>query len=321
MSPASTYFALLFVCVGFSSFVYANNITSVVFVHRAFVVFLLVILTIIATIYTPIKALQVGGEHPLAKRIYEARIEHDRWLLHATVSDSLPVAVTEYRERHGGRDPPVKFDVWYDFAKARRSVILDHFPQMEKDLLPFWGVSPAKIRDGVRRAGAEPDMALFQIQGGKPRHNLPPASPYQPVMDDFVALVNVFADHLPDMELAINLDERPRVLAPWDEVERFTKTANRRRINKLLPRVSYSLEEMPEAQSAVVGKHQTHANFTSVRALREMTALACPPGTKSRAGSHWDIRDFCTSCARPQSQGQYLTNVSVKLEFLFPPFS
>ena len=311
MSPAATYFALLFVCVGFSSFVYANNIRSVVFVHRAFVVFILVILTVVATIYTPIKALQVGDQHPLTKRIYESRIEADRWLVHASESKSLPVAVGEYRERHGGRDPPAKFDVWYDFAKARRSAILDHFQQMEEDILPFWGVSPSKIREDVRRVGAESDIALFQVQGGKPQHNMPPASPYKPVMDDLLALVKGFSEHLPDMEFAINLDERPRVLAPWDEVQRFTNAAirgNRKRANKLLPRVSRSLAEMPVAQSAVASKHQVQANFTSVRALREMTALTCPPGTKARAGSHWDIRDFCTSCARPQCHGQYLAN-------------
>ena len=308
ISPMATYFALLFVCVGFSSFVYANNIRSVVLVPRALVVFLLVIITVVASIYTPVKALQVVDQHPLTKRIYEARIDADRWLVHAADSKTLPVAVREYRERHHGRDPPPKFDVWYTFAQARRSVIIDHFPQMENDLLPFWGVSPSKIREDVRRAAAEPDMAVLQVQGGKPKHNLPPASAYKPVMDDLVALVKEFAEHLPDMELAINLDERPRVLAPWDEVQRLTKTAIRKRSNKLLPRTSHSLTEMPVPQSAVDRKHQTQETFTSVRALREMTALACPPGTQARAGSHWDIRDFCTSCARPQSQGQYLSN-------------
>lgn len=308
VSPVATYFALLLVCVGFSSFVYANNIRSVVFVHRALVIFLLVIITIVATIYTPIKALQVVDQHPLKRHIYEARVEADRWQLLAATSKSLPVAVGSYKERHHGRDPPPKFDVWYKFAQDRRSPILDQFPQIEKDLLPFWAVPPSKIREGVRRAAAEPDMAILQVQGGQPKHNLPPASAYKPVMDDLVALVKEFAEHLPDMELAINLDERPRVLAPWDEVQRLTKTAIRKRGNKLLPRTSHHLAEMPEAQPAVDRKHQAQETFTSVRALREMTALTCPPGTKARAGSHWDTRDFCTSCARPQSEGQYLRN-------------
>ncbi|KAK4157761.1 glycosyltransferase [Chaetomidium leptoderma] len=309
ISPATTHSGLILICVGFSSFVYANNIKSVVLIHRAFVVFFLVVVTIVATIYTPIKALQIVEKHPLIKHIYDARIQAGRWLVHARVSNSLSVAVQEYRERHNGREPPPKFDIWYNLANEHRSVIIDHFPQIENDLLPFWGVPPSKIRENVRRAAAEPDMVILQIQGGKAQHNLPPANPYKLVMDDLVGLVKGFAQHLPDMELAINLDERPRVLAPWDDVQRFTKTANRKRISKLLPRTSGSLDEMPVvAPSAADNKQQAQENFTPVRALREMTALTCPPGTKARAGTHWDIRDFCASCAKPQSQGLYLTN-------------
>ncbi|KAK3310259.1 glycosyltransferase family 90 protein [Chaetomium strumarium] len=314
-SPAVTYFALLFLCVGFSFFVYANNIRSVVCLHRAFVVFLLVLLTVVAAIYTPVKALKpVGSNHPLSKVIYEARIEADRWLRHAAVSSSLPVAVQEYRERHGGRDPPPGFDIWYGFAKDRRSAILDHFPQMENDLLPFWGMPPSKIREDVRRAAAEPDMAMLQIKGRKAQHNLPPANPYKPVMDDLVDLVGGFVDHLPDMELAINLDERPRVLAPWADVVRTTKAAQRKRASKLLPRLAPALDEMPAAQPAVLDKLLAQKTFTPVKELREMTALTCPPGTKARAATHWDIRDLCSSCAKPQSQGQFLTNWTLAQE-------
>ncbi|KAL2135520.1 hypothetical protein VTI74DRAFT_8251 [Chaetomium olivicolor] len=311
VTPAANYVGLLLICVGFSSFVYANNIQSVVFVHRAFVVWLLVLLTIFAAIYTPIKALQVVDQHPLERIIYDARIGADRWLVHATVSDSLPVAVQEYKDRHKGRNPPPKFDIWYNFAKDKRSPILDHFPQMATDLLPFWGISPSKIREGTRRAAAEPDIALLQIQDGKPQHNLPPGSAYKLVMDDLVDRIKGFAEHLPNMELAVNLDERPRVLAPWNNVRRAIKSANRNRVSKLLPSVSKSLAEMPVAQPAASDKLKVQDTFTPVRALREMTALTCPPGTKARAGTHWDIRDVCLSCLGPHSDGQFLTHWAV----------
>ncbi|KAH6853560.1 glycosyltransferase family 90 protein [Chaetomium sp. MPI-CAGE-AT-0009] len=319
VSPGTVYFGLTLICLGFSFFVYTNNIRSVVFIHRAFFVFLLFVITITATIYTPIKALQITDKHPLIKIISDARIEADRWLVHATVSNSLPVAVQEYRERHNGRDPPQKFDIWYDFAKERRSVILDHFPQMEKDILPFWGMPPSKIKEGIRRAAAEPDMALFQIENGEPRHNLPPSSAYKPVVDDLVDLVKDFAKHLPDMELAINLNERPRVLAPWDDVQRSINAANQKRVSKLLPRTSDSLGEMPAARATTGDNVPTKESFTPVRALRQMTALTCLPGTKGRAGTHWDIRDICTSCARPQSHGQYLTSWSLSQSLCHQP--
>ncbi|KXX74479.1 hypothetical protein MMYC01_204152 [Madurella mycetomatis] len=309
VSSAVDYFALVLICLGFVFFVYANNIRYIVFIHRAFIFFLLIILVITASIYTPIKAKLVFDSHPLAKIIYDARITADRWLVRATVSNSLPVAVQEYRERHNGRDPPPKFDVWYNFAKERDSVILDHFPQIEKDILPFWGMPPSKIREDTRRAAAELDIALLKIQNGVPQHNVPPAYPYREVMDDLVAMVRTFAENIPDMELAINLNERPRVLTPWDDVQRFTTAARRKRMSKLLPGAfEASAGDMPVAQLAVLHKAVGRLNFTSAGMLREMTALACPPGTKARSGAHWDIRDFCTSCAKPQSQGQYLVD-------------
>ncbi|KAJ4297000.1 hypothetical protein N0V88_003916 [Collariella sp. IMI 366227] len=306
VSPAATWFGLLLICVGFSSFLYANNIQHVVFIHRAFIVVLLVLITIFATIYTPTKAFHVIDWHPVGTMLYDARVGADRWLRNAAVSDSLPVAVQEYKDRHHGRDPPPKFDAWFSFAQDKRSVIIDHFPQMATDLLPFWGISPAKIREGVRRAAAEPDIALLQVQGGKPRHNLPPGSAYKVVMDDLVDRIKAFAKHLPNMELAVNLDERPRVLAPWDDVVRSVKSAKRNRVSKLLPSNSKPLTEMPVAQSVSSDKLNAQEHFTSVRALREMTALTCPPGTKARAATHWDIRDVCTSCLAPHSHNQFL---------------
>ncbi|KAL2125115.1 hypothetical protein VTJ04DRAFT_1480 [Mycothermus thermophilus] len=322
VSAIKVYFALTFISVGFSLFVYANNVVKVVCVHRAFIVFLLVVATLVATIYTPVKALKVVNEHPISRLIYDARTAASRWQLNAAMSNSLKVAVNEYRERNNGRAPPPKFDVWYEFAREKKSPIIDHFPQIENDLLPFWGVSPSQLREGIRRAAEEPSIALLQIQGGKAKHNLPPSSPDLPIINDLVALIQDFAQHLPDMELAINLDERPRVLAPADVVQRAVNQANRRRVGKLLPRAASA-----EAEASINSDSETTQNgpnaggskretaidegdkgpdgFTSVVALREMTALTCPTGTKARAGTHWDIRDLCSSCAKPHSKGQY----------------
>ncbi|KAL2271029.1 hypothetical protein VTJ83DRAFT_400 [Remersonia thermophila] len=330
VSPATVYLALTLVCVGFSCFAYANNVVTVVFVHRALVVFLLVAVTVVAAIYTPVKALRVVGQHPISRLMYDARTEANRWLVRAAVSDSLRVAVDEYKERHNGRAPPPKFDAWYDFAKQRRSLVIDHFPQIENDLLPFWGLSPAALRDGVRRAAEEPSMALLEIKGGQARHNLPPGSPDLPVINDLLALIKDFAEHLPDMELAVNLDERPRVLPPADVVQRCLRNAGRKRAGRLFPRAAgpnanatadagsepaAGAEPEPEPEPAAV-KRAVHDEaptpdggfFTSAAALREMTALTCPTGTRGRAGTHWDVRDFCASCAAPHSQGQYLAD-------------
>ncbi|KAK4444092.1 glycosyltransferase [Podospora aff. communis PSN243] len=310
ISPVTTYFSMVLICNGFAFFVYANNLRSVVFVHRAFIVLLLILITVTATIYSSIRGSRVLSSHPLERLIYDRRVEADRWLIHASVSDSLPVAVREYAERHNGRSPPPKFDAWYKFAKDRRSPILDHFAQMERDLLPFWGVSPDKVRNGVLRAAEELDVVLVRIKNGTlvyDSSSLPSTS--ITILDDMAAMVNSFGEHLPEnLEFAVNLNDRPRVLAPWDDIP----TGKHGGFTKLLSRSSPLDDAVPPAM-------QSLEDYTTPRVFREMTALTCPPGTQARSGVHWDVRDICTSCVRPQSQGQYLTEWPLALELCHQP--
>ncbi|KAK0747824.1 hypothetical protein B0T21DRAFT_301911 [Apiosordaria backusii] len=313
VSGLGTWGAVVGMSVGFSLFVYATDVKKVAFVHRAFVVFVLLLVAIAVSIFTPIKMSKGMERHPLSKIIYDARVESDRWLIHASYSDSLPAAVREYGERHYGRDPPRGFDKWWEFAKEKKSPVMDHFKQTGDDILPFWGVSPARLREDTRRAARELDMALLKIQNGTARHNLPPSNPYKAVLDELVDLVKDFAEHLPDLEMAINLDERPRVLAPWDQVQRLAAAGiKRKKTSSLLPD---GKEDMPEPKLAVtVDRAEALKNAMQPKALRELTALSCPTGTKVRSGVHWDIRDFCSSCAKPQSNGQFLTNHDLSLE-------
>jgi len=304
VSPTTTYLSMILICNGFSFFVYANNLRSVIFVHRAFIVLVLLVITLTVTTFTLIVGSKVVDGHPLERLIYDRRIDADRWLIHARVSDSLPVAIREYAERHGGRDPPPKFDAWFQFARDRNSPILDHFAQMEKDLLPFWGIAPETIREGVRRVAEEPDIILVKIYNGTLVYDPSDLSDEsKSILDDLSAMIKAFGEHLPDiLEFPVNLNDRPRVLAPWDDIPIGKHTG----FGKLLSR-----------RSSVDGAHHkdhTLGNHITPRAFREMTALTCPPGTKARSGVHWDIRDACASCLRPQSQGQYLTEWPMALE-------
>jgi len=301
ISTTTSYLVFMLICNGFAFFVYANNLRSVVFVHRAFVVFFLILITIIATVYSLVRGQQIFDNHPIERLIYDNRVEAGRWLIHASVSNSLPVAVQEYKERHRGRDPPPKFDVWYQFAKDRQSPIIDHFAQMEGDLLPFWGIAPGKIRDDVHRAATEPDIYLVVIQNGTLGYSDSVSASHKLILDDLADMAKTFGHHLPDgLEFAINLNDRPRVIAPWEDVKRFSLAGNQKGLGKLLSKRSTST-----ANDAAAG---APGNMITARTFREMTALTCPTGTQTRSGVHWDIQSFCSWCAQPQSQGQYLTN-------------
>ncbi|VBB71571.1 Putative Glycosyltransferase Family 90 [Podospora comata] len=321
VSGWQTWGAVVGMSAGFTFFLHATDIKKVMFIHRAFVIMALMAVVIAVSIFTPIKMSKGMDSHPLGKLIYDSRVESDRWLIHASYSDSLPSAVREYGERHYGRDPPKGFDGWWEFAKQKKSPIIDHFKQMGDDILPFWGVPPAKLREDTRKAAKEIDMALLQIQNGTARHNLPTENPYQTIMDELVDLIKDFVEHLPDLEMAINLNERPRVLAPWDQIQRLAAAGmKRKKASSLLPGGSsggseYGKKDMPKPRlTEAVDKDELLKNTMSPKSLRELTSLSCPTGTKVKSGVHWDIRDFCSSCAKPQSNGQFLTNFGLSLE-------
>lgn len=320
--------ALMVLIAGFISFAYSNGLRSVLFIRRVFVIALLTLLLIITTIYILAKGTTLD-HHPLENMIHDNRIESDRWLVHVSVSKSLKIAVEEYQERNHRRDPPPKFDVWYEFATKRNSPIIDHFDQIGQDILPFWGLSPEKIRQGLEFAAQQPDIAIIKVQDGVPSHGLWIDSPYREVMDDLIGLMKTFSQDLPNMEFAVNCNDRPRVLAPWDDVQRLKQAGLGQglRKHKLLDLSKHSSEFTPSDHPSVqivdkgyAGPHvTTQEDVTSPHAYRQMTALACFPGSKGRSGVHWNSRDFCSTCAASQSEGLFLKVWATALDVCHQP--
>jgi hypothetical protein len=276
------------ICFGFSLFIYASNMRFVVYIHRVIVVILLFSIMISATIFAFVKETTLD-RHPLNKFIYDSRIQADRWLRYASVSNSLRVAVLEYRERHHRREPPLNFDKWYDFAKTRNSAIMDHFEQIESDILPFWGIKPENIRQRVELAKGYPGIAVIDIQGGHVSHT-GTQDEHKKALDTLVKMIESFVMYLPDMALPINLDARPRVLTPWEDNNHLLGIATSSKLN-LLSRDTWD----PRNQSLL-----------SSREFTQMESMTCPSGSKGRSSLHWNVRDFCSPCAGSYSDGQFM---------------
>lgn len=322
LTPAVTSVAFALLCLGFILFIFAGGIRSVLLIRRTILALILVVIVITTTIYSIARGNQIFNYHPLSRLIYDSRTGANRWLLQAATSNSLIVAVREYQERHHGRDPPAKFDAWYDFASLRYSPILDHFAQMDSDILPFLGIPAQKIREDVSRLSSEPGIAIVKIKGGRASHNLAATSPEKGPLDDLVEMINTFAEHIPDIELAINTNETPRVLSPWGDVERAISRGERTRLSKHSKRDDG--QEKDESSPPLFEKSETSQNplqkdLTSVQGLREMTSFACPPRSGMRSGAPWNTRDFCSRCAKPQSQGQYPIHWALYQELCHQP--
>ncbi|KAL0935059.1 capsular associated protein [Colletotrichum truncatum] len=320
--------------LGFSIFLYTSNMRSVLFIRRSFIVALLPLLLVGMTVFGFLKSDTVKG-HPIEGEIYNNRIQADRWLRLASTSDSLRVAAQVYQERHYGRDPPPNFDKWYEFAKERKSVIIDHFEQMESDILPFWGIKPETIRQAYNdKLLKEQRMAVITIQNKKAAHNYKWDDEHRKMLDELINTINLFVVHLSDMKIPINLADQPRVLTPWSDLTRYTTTGkNSAKKFKLLS--SRSVDE-PGGQTAAqppkveevtneifIPSNQNLANevaiglppvppqssamaYASTKAFRESEASVCPAGSPGRSGLHWNIRDFCSSCVKYHSDNQLI---------------
>ncbi|OTA99390.1 glycosyltransferase family 90 protein [Hypoxylon sp. CI-4A] len=307
------------ISVGFIVFAYANSMRWIVFFRRAFLVFLLTCTIIASIIFTTLRN-RPFDRHPVDNLVYEGRVGADRWLRHATVSTTLKLAVAEYKDRHQGRNPPPNFDKWFEFAQQRDSIVIDRFDQIEKDILPFWGMKQKKIQEGLEKVKGLPDIGIITIADGKASHN-ELADPEQTiVMDEAVSMISTFAQHLPSMTIAINLKERPRVLVPWDDIHRLTMAGSKSRF-KLLPHRTHKRQvdelEPVDGNPASVPKEVTGSSaqpYVSAKKFRQLEALACPPGSAARGGVHWDVRDFCASCVKPHSRGPFIQDWEMYLD-------
>ncbi|KAK3902661.1 hypothetical protein C8A05DRAFT_43960 [Staphylotrichum tortipilum] len=161
-----------------------------------------------------------AGSHPIWHLMTEA--EHEFDAVKSRQSSSLSAAVAEYRRRYG-LPPPPHFDKWWAFAKARNVKLIDEFDTIHDQLAPFWAVKPATIRARAREAlGFSNQLMGVQIRGGNASHIF---GGFEWVAPSVLAMMKDFLQYLPDMDLAFNANDEPRVVVPHDDMTRLMHTA------------------------------------------------------------------------------------------------
>lgn len=151
--------------------------------------------------------------HPIDSLIKEADETFDKLLEKET--KTLPAAAKAYRERRG-RHPPPGFDAWFQFAQDRKAVIVeDFFDQIYHDLKPFWGLEPSRIR----KEAAEWEMVIKVRKGRATR-----------VSDWFwtihwTNMLKTIEHLLPDMDIALNPMDEPRMVVPFEDMEQHLRDA------------------------------------------------------------------------------------------------
>jgi len=163
-----------------------------------------------------------AGGHPIESLIRRAEKEFDDKI--ATASTSVAEAAKAYRERRG-RHPPPDFDRWFAFAQEKNAIIVEDFwDQIYHDLEPFWALPPKRIR----KDAWDYEMRI-EVRNGKASSG----------SDWFwtkiwLKLLHTIEDKLPDMDLALNAMDEPRLVVPWEEIDGYmTKAAETKKFADL----------------------------------------------------------------------------------------
>ncbi|KAJ6261984.1 Beta-1,2-xylosyltransferase [Drechslerella dactyloides] len=212
--------------------------------------------------------------HPIVALTHEQlkKFQKYKW----SQSTSFSQVVAKYRLKYG-RHPPPKFDEWYRFARKRKCVNLDDFDQIMDDLRPFYGVPPAEIRAMVR-AMDTPDsrVSILRVRNHKVVDTLR-ADAWR--ANIFAQMLGVFAEHLPDLDIAMNYLDEPRVVVPWEDVQ--AKLAIEQKGRKQPPETTNDFSKMDWDKAP---KEEVDCGFFdfSGMAYMDVAAKGCPPDSYAR---------------------------------------
>lgn len=154
------------------------------------------------------------GTHPIDILIGSADDQFADML--SRESHTLEDAAATYRKRRG-RHPPPGFDKWYKFAAEHNAVMVEDFwDQIYHDLEPFWALPANEIRKGAWNyemtinvrdhvASAGSDWFWTQI---------------------WLSLVQTLEHLLPDMDIALNAMDEPRLVVPWEKMSEYMNKAS-----------------------------------------------------------------------------------------------
>lgn len=106
------------------------------------------------------------------------------------------------------------------FARERQIHNIDDFDQINDDLRPFWAVEPSLIRNQAAHCvdNIDDHLSIVAIRNGRAYI---PLEGWRP--EAFVKFVGRISDRLPDMDIALNIMDQPRVVVPWDQLQQMLK--------------------------------------------------------------------------------------------------
>ncbi|AEO60268.1 glycosyltransferase family 90 protein [Thermothelomyces thermophilus ATCC 42464] len=260
----------------------------------------------------PWRRLFSSSGHPIDKLVKAAEKEFASKIAKAT--KSLPDAAAAYRKRRG-RHPPPGFDQWYQFAVEKQAIIVEDFwDQIYHDLEPFWALDPARIRKDARefemrihirdhKASTESDWFWTQI---------------------WLTLIQTIEHLLPDMDLALNPMDEPRVVASWEDVNEYLREAAKTKTMANPKEVVSNFGKLPPVEQAPPDQEQMPpVIWESDKHYWRIVRRGCPPDSPAREAEVITDFDQTPAIADPFSLAHmrdgYVANYTLSTSFCHQP--
>lgn len=163
--------------------------------------------------------------HPIDHLLTAAAATHKHRRSQETFT--VDAAAKAYRERRG-RHPPPGFDMWTQYALSHSIPMIEQmFDQIYHDLEPYWSLPPSLIR---KRTSTWHQIISIRNGSAEMRAIRPDTIQWLPLWHEALGEI---ASFLPDVDMAFNDLDEPRVMVPWELVNASLHVAAKTRHTSL----------------------------------------------------------------------------------------
>lgn len=220
-------------------------------------------------------------EHPISLLMKEA---NKIWRAYEDGrSTTFRQTVSKYRRTYG-RHPPPGFKDWYQYARKKNVHNIDDFEQIMGDLRPFWGIEPRILRNLAANMCKDEAQGVAGIHIRN--HKIAKVTNGSWRAETLVNLIEKFIKYVPDMDIAMNRLDQPRVVVPWSDMQDLLSKESETR--KTPPEVndgySANMAELLNVTTDADGSSKEDPEWFPAHGKQYMdiASTACPPESHAR---------------------------------------
>ena len=199
-------------------------------------------------------------------------------------STSFRQTVRNYRRKHG-RHPPPGFKEWYKYARSRNVHNVDDFDQIMDDIRPFWAIEPKVIRNLAANMWRDNDAGVSGLHIRN--HKIAKETNGAWRSETLKTLIEKFVKYIPDMDIAMNRLDQPRVVVPWEDMQALL--GKEKETRKTPPETSDEFSTNMEGLLNIEvegdeGPKEDPGWYSHAgKQYMEIASTACPPESPARA--------------------------------------